>query len=98
VLLVANDTLGVINQVLLSAEAIKNRGLSLVGVVLNTVDDDKPAHMDNAADLRQLLDYPVFSQSYSALDKAVLAKGLLDRVLAQNNLHKPASVRKALKS
>jgi dethiobiotin synthetase len=98
VLLVANDTLGVINQVLLSAEAIKNRGLSLVGVVLNTVDDDKPAHMDNAADLRQLLDYPVFSQSYSALDKAVLAKDLLDRVLAQNNLHKPASVRKALKS
>lgn len=90
VLLVANDTLGVINQVLLSAEAIKSRGLSLVGVVLNTVDNNNPTHMDNTADLRQLLDYPVFTQDYCALDKAVLAKGVVERVLAQNNIRTPA--------
>ena len=88
VLLVAEDKLGVINQVLLSAEAIKLRGLNLIGVVLNETDKDKPAHMDNAADLRELLDYPVFSQSYCSLDKATLAKGLIDRLLVQNNLRK----------
>ena len=88
VLLVADDKLGVINQVLLSAEAITLRGLNLVGVVLNETNEDKPAHMDNAADLRELLDCPVFSQAYCSLDKATLAKGLIDRVLAQNHLRK----------
>ncbi len=88
VLLVADDKLGVINQVLLSAEAIKLRGLNLIGVVLNETSTDKPAHMDNAADLRELLDCPVFSQRYCSLDKATLAKGLIDRVLTQNNLRK----------
>ncbi len=60
VLLVAEDTLGVLNQVLLNAEAIKMRGLSLAGVVLNQLQPEKDPRMDNAADLREHLDKPVF--------------------------------------
>lgn len=86
VLLVANDSLGAINQVLLSVEAIKLRGLSLMGVVLNSVDDNKPTHMDNAADLKQLLNCPVFLQSYSAVDTPVLAEGLIEHILAESDM------------
>ncbi len=56
VLLVAPDRLGVINHVLLSAEAIENRGLHVYAVVLNRLDpgDTLPPGMDNLADLQSL--------------------------------------------
>lgn len=65
IVLVANDRLGIINQVLLSQEAIAGRGLKLRCVILNEtspkIDVDS---MDNLADLRGLLDVPVFSFGY----------------------------------
>jgi len=76
VLLVAEDTLGVLNQVLLNKEAIKARGLDLVAVVLNSLNRDKDGHMDNAADLRQLLSCPVYVQQYN--DTRISGK-LVDR-------------------
>ena len=83
VLLVARDELGVLNQVLLNVEAMKMRGLKLAGVVLNTLDNDKHAHMDNAADLRHMLDCPVFSLDYTPDQNAELPADLMERVLPQ---------------
>jgi dethiobiotin synthetase len=78
VLLVAEDKLGALNQVLLSAEAIKMRGLQLAGVVLNALDNDHNKHMDNTADLRERLDCPVFSNPYSREGNAQLPEALID--------------------
>ena len=66
VLLVAENSLGVLNQVLLNVEAIKARGLRLVGVVLNTLEDNQDSHMDNAADLKERLNCEVYIQEYIA--------------------------------
>ena len=62
VLLIANDQLGCINHILLTAEAIKLKQLSLAAVVLNrkdTTHDD--ASMNNFEDLKGYLSIPVFS-------------------------------------
>ncbi len=84
VLLVAHDELGVINQVLLNVEAMKMRGLTLAGVVLNTLENNKHAQMDNAADLRHMLDCPVFSLDYSPDQNTELPADLMERVLPQH--------------
>lgn len=59
VLLVADDRLGAINHALLTVEAIKRRGLALVGVVLNQVDPAGDPRMDNPSDLSRWLGRPV---------------------------------------
>ena len=64
VLLVTEDTIGCLNQVLLNVEAIKVRGLKLIGVILNDIKNNKDEYMDNAADLRERLDCNVFSQAH----------------------------------
>ena len=65
VLLVAQDVLGTINQVLLTAEAIKNRGLELRAVILNQVKDyEMPEGLSNLEELSPLLDCPVYTQPY----------------------------------
>lgn len=61
VLLVAPDRLGCINQVLLSTEAITNRGLHLAAVALNQLNDHDTGSMDNAKDLRRRLRCPVIN-------------------------------------
>lgn len=66
IILVANDELGCLNQVLLNAEAVKMRGLKLAAVILNSVSDQKDERMDNASDLRQSLDCPVYTVPYNA--------------------------------
>jgi len=78
VLLVAEDKLGALNQVLLSVEAIKMRGLQLAGVVLNALNNDQNKHMDNTADLRKHLDCQVFSNPYSREGDAQLPEALID--------------------
>ena len=59
VLLVVPDRLGAINQALLGIHAITHRGLSLVGVVLNQCDAERPRGMDNYADLRLWTGAPI---------------------------------------
>jgi len=81
ILLIAEDKLGALNQVLLSAEAIQMRGLQLAGVVLNALDNDQNEHMDNAADLRERLDCPVFSNPYTREGDAQLAEALIDELM-----------------
>ncbi len=61
VLLVANDRLGCINQILLTAEAISNRGLKLAAVALNAKDQQSNLDMNNAEDLREFIDAPVYT-------------------------------------
>ncbi|WP_018232691.1 dethiobiotin synthase [Thioalkalivibrio thiocyanodenitrificans] len=61
VILVAPDRLGVINHVLLSAEAMGSRGLELALVVLNAVDTPHPEGMDNRTDLARRLRCPFLS-------------------------------------
>jgi dethiobiotin synthetase len=78
VLLVAEDKLGALNQVLLSAEAIKMHGLQLAGVVLNALDNDHNEHMDNTADLRERMDCPVFFNPYTREGNAQLPETLID--------------------
>ena len=81
VLLVADDRLGVLSQVLLNVEVIKMRGLQLAGVVLNAVNENQNAHMDNSADLRERLDCPVFSNPYIREGDAQLPEALIDALI-----------------
>ncbi len=73
IILVAENRLGCINQVLLSVEAIKQRGLNLKAIVLNDVvkQNQENKDMDNQADLRGLLDYPIVSISHKQSNKSV---------------------------
>ena len=89
VLLVAKDKLGAINQVLLTVEAIQMRGLQLACVVLNALHDEQNEHMDNAADLRERLDCPVFSSPYSKDGNANLPDALIDALVAPSNSKGP---------
>lgn len=81
VLLVADDKLGVINQVLLNVDAIKVRGLHLAGVILNTVGDTQNEHMNNSADLRERLDCPIFTTPYAQNNNANLPEALIDTLI-----------------
>lgn len=82
VLLIAEDTIGCLNQVLLNVEAIKVRGLNLTGVILNNIKESKDARMDNAADLRERIDCSVFTQAYSE-GNAQLPDALLNKIMSQ---------------
>lgn len=59
VVLVSVDRVGCINQILLTAAAIQQRGLPLAGVILNPLEKNTPEGMDNLSDLIPLLDTPV---------------------------------------
>ena len=85
VILVAEDKLGALNQVLLNVEAIQMRGLQIAGVVLNALDEHQNEHMDNAADLRERIDCPVFSNPYSREGEAQLPEALIDSLIANSD-------------
>jgi dethiobiotin synthetase len=78
VILVADDRLGTLNQVLLNAEAIKMRNLSLLAVVLNKLDESQNDHMDNLADLRERLDSPIFFNPFVAEGNVELPEALIN--------------------
>ncbi|MFZ2407605.1 MAG: dethiobiotin synthase [Methylobacter sp.] len=59
VLLVAADRLGTIGHTLMAVEAIRRRGLTLAGVVLNRLSSHADPLMDNATDLFCWLGQPV---------------------------------------
>jgi len=82
VLLVAEDKLGALSHVLLNVEAILMRGLPLAGVVLNAVNQPQNEHMDNAADLREKLNCPVFSNPYNSDGNSKLPESLLASLIA----------------
>ena len=81
VLLVADDKLGVLSQVLLNAEAVQMRGLHLAGVVINNLANNFNEYMDNAADLRERLDCPVFSSPFASDGQPQLPQNLIDSLM-----------------
>lgn len=82
VLLVADDKLGTLNQVLLTVEAIQNRGLHLAGVVLNVIEEQQNDHMDNLADLQERLDCPVFHIPYATQRNVKFPDALIDSLVS----------------
>lgn len=81
VLLVANDKLGCINQILLTTEAISNRGLKLAAVVLNSIEPILYSEMNNAEDLHELIAAPIFKLEHAQNNNKTLEK-LSDYLLA----------------
>ncbi len=74
VLLVAADRLGAQNHVLLTAEAVARRGLSLAAVVLNALQPPGPDAPDNAGALRRWLPgVPLFACPHDAPPAALAA-------------------------
>lgn len=65
VLLVANDRLGCINQILLTVEAISRRGLKFAAVVLNAKEQQNNSKMNNAEDLRALINAPIYTTKHA---------------------------------
>lgn len=73
ILLVVADRLGAVNQTLLAIEAIRMRGLALLGVVLNQVAEPDNPFLDNHADLQRWLSAPVVHQAYNCQSDPQLA-------------------------
>jgi len=67
VVLVAEDKLGCINHVLLSAQAIEARGLKLLAVILNQTQQQNTELMDNYNELLDVLDCALLTTTYKAL-------------------------------
>jgi len=70
VILVSNNKLGCINDVLLCAEAIHNRGLALLAVFLTNQEEHLDSQMNNAEDLQQHLSCPIISIPHHRLGDA----------------------------
>ena len=83
ILLVADDKVGVINQVLLNAEAIQMRGLHLIGVVLNSTSPEINEQMDNAADLREKLSCGIYQLPFNP-DSADIPESLIKDLISQH--------------
>ena len=82
VLLVAADCLGTIGHTLLAVEAIKRRGLTLAGVVLNQVTPAVDPQMDNAAELSRWLGEPVLVTDHFKKGSTTTELILVNSVLA----------------
>jgi len=78
ILLIANDQLGCINHILLTAEAIHKMGLNLCAVILNSKDVTDDDAMDNLDDLKNYFEIPIFLISHNELIKS--NKSLVDYV------------------
>ena len=61
VVVVVRDRIGAVNQALMTIEAVTGRGLEVAAVVLNRVDAEIEANMDNASDLSDWCRLPVFA-------------------------------------
>lgn len=79
VLLVAKDKLGCINDILLTVEAIQSRHLNLSCIILNQPEiTEASPQMDNEADLKDMLDIPVFytpfheNKSHNSLSQEII--------------------------
>jgi dethiobiotin synthetase len=76
VILVAADRLGVLNHTLLTAAAIRGRGLRLAAIILNRFGSDEgPLSAWNLEDLRRHIDVPVIPIAH-ALPRDLAEQGL----------------------
>ena len=77
--LVVPDRLGGINQALMGEAALRDRGLELAAIVLNTVEGGQDPAMDNRAELAQYTNVPVFQMGHGERAEAA---GLADYLMA----------------
>ena len=61
VIIVVRNRIGAVNQALLTAQAVESRHLPVAAIILNQVDREIEAAMDNPADLRACCQHPVFN-------------------------------------
>ena len=66
VLVVAADRLGTLNHTMLTVEAVRMRGLTLAGLILNQPAPLSDPMMDNAAELERWLQIPVLRLPHSS--------------------------------
>ena len=83
VILVTSDKLGCLNEVLLSVEAIKLRGLHLIGVVVTSKDEIIDDRMSNAADLREMVSCPVISIPHNG-DESNFSDGFIEQLKSKS--------------
>ncbi len=82
VLLVANDQLGCINHILLTAEAINNQGLILSLIILNHNGKEDNHNMNNFDDLKLLINVPIIKfKKNEILDNKHTSQLLLNTIL-----------------
>lgn len=77
ILLVIGDRLGCINQTLLCLEALQQRQLNPVAVILNQVQLDDTPSMDNFDDLTRRLSVPVILFPHASAEQQSIANALL---------------------
>ena len=76
IILIANNQLGCISQILLCCEAIERRQLTLAAIILNQVEASTGnTSMNNEEDLREYLNYPIFSLDH---EQTTLPEPLID--------------------
>jgi len=87
VVLVVGVRLGCLSHALLTAEAIRTRGLPIAGWVANHVERDMAAAAENVAALRERLEAPLIAEvSFSAIADYRVVASLLDYGrLCENN-------------
>ena len=63
-IIVVRNRIGAVNQALLTVQAVESRHLQVAAIILNQVDRDIEAAMDNTTDLRACCAHPVFNCGY----------------------------------
>lgn len=86
VLLVVGMRLGCLNHALLTAEALRRRGLQFVGWVANCLDSTTPAVEQNVKTLRKRLDAPLLGIVPFALTTTETGASCLDMQVLENSL------------
>jgi len=84
IILVARTGLGTLNHTLLSIEALKNRNLNLLGIVLNGPrHNDNPKTLEQFGDTKILASLPIFNKISSKILSQEWGKQQLDQKLKQ---------------
>ena len=63
-IIVINDKIGAVNQALLTIQAIENSGLTIAAIILNQLEPNISADMNNLEDLLKHCKHPIFSCGY----------------------------------
>jgi dethiobiotin synthetase len=63
-IIVINDKIGAVNQALLTIQAIENSGLTIAAIILNQLEPNIAADMNNLEDLLKHCKHPIFGCGY----------------------------------
>ena len=67
IIVVIEDRLGAINQSLLTIKSIESEGLVIKAIILNQLNNNLPAELNNSADLKKRTHYPIYHCTYNGL-------------------------------